>query len=117
MTARVVIVGGGVNGLVAAGMLARAGFRPIVLERRPMVGGTAVTEEFHPGFRASMIFSSPGPMLPSIVRELDLERHGLVRIRPSVRAFAPSADGRALLLEEDPARTASGLAAFSRKDL
>ncbi|HEY6050741.1 MAG TPA: NAD(P)/FAD-dependent oxidoreductase [Thermoanaerobaculia bacterium] len=113
---RTVIVGGGVNGLVAAGMLARAGLRPLVLERRAVVGGTAVTEEFHPGFRASMVFSSAGPLLPSIVRALDLERHGFVPIRPNVRVFAPSADGRALLLHEDPAQTASGLAAFSRKD-
>jgi len=112
----VVIVGGGVNGLVAAAMLGRAGFRPLVLERRAQVGGTAVTEEFHPGFRASMVFSSAGPLLPSIVRELDLERHGLKAFRPPVRLFAPSADGGALLLHEDPARTASELAAFSRKD-
>ena len=104
------------NGLVAAGMLARAGFRPLVLEGRPVAGGTAVTEEFHPGFRASTVFSSAGPLLASIARALDLDRHGFEAIRPSVRVFAPSADGRPLLLHEDPARTASGLAAFSRKD-
>ncbi|HYK41061.1 MAG TPA: NAD(P)/FAD-dependent oxidoreductase [Thermoanaerobaculia bacterium] len=115
-TGRLVIIGGGVNGLVAAGMLARAGLRPLVLERRPVAGGTAVTEEFHPGFRASTVFSSSGPLLDSIVRALDLERHGFEPIRPAVRVFAPSAEGRPLLLHEDPARTASGLSVFSKKD-
>jgi phytoene dehydrogenase-like protein len=113
---RLVIIGGGVNGLVAAGMLARAGLRPLVLERREVPGGTAVTEEFHPGFRASTVASFAGPLLGSIARTLDLERHGFQPIRPPVRVFAPSADGRPLLLHEDPARTAAGLAAFSRKD-
>ncbi|MFN2633262.1 MAG: phytoene desaturase family protein, partial [Thermoanaerobaculia bacterium] len=112
----VVIVGAGVNGLVAAGLLAKAGLRPLVLERRAVVGGTAVTEEFHPGFRASTVASTAGPILPAIERELDLRRHGFDPIRPAVRVFAPSADGHALLLFEDPSRTAAELAAFSKKD-
>ena len=91
----VIIVGAGVNGLVAAGLLAKAGFRPLVLERRAVVGGTAVTEEFHPGFRASMV-ASTGPILPGIARALDLRRHGFDPMRSEVRMFAPSADGRAL---------------------
>lgn len=112
----VVIVGAGPNGLIAAGYLARAGFRPLVLERREVVGGTAVTEEIHPGFRTSMIAASTGPLLPRIVRDLDLRRHGFEAVRPPVRAFAPSADGRAVLLYDDPSRSAADLAAFSRKD-
>ncbi len=112
----VIVIGAGPNGLIAAALLAKAGFRPLVLERRDVVGGTAVTEEFHPGFRASMIAATAGPLLPKIVRDLDLARHGFDPIQPSVRLFAPSADGRALLLHEDPARTAAGLSGFSRKD-
>ncbi|MEP6801578.1 MAG: NAD(P)/FAD-dependent oxidoreductase [Acidobacteriota bacterium] len=110
-----ILIGAGPNGLVAAALLAKAGFRPLVLERRPIVGGTAVTEEFHPGFRASMVAAS-APVLPEIVRALDLRRHGFDPIHPPVRLFAPAADGRALLLREDPARTVSDIAAFSRKD-
>ncbi|MEP7133051.1 MAG: NAD(P)/FAD-dependent oxidoreductase [Acidobacteriota bacterium] len=111
-----IVIGAGPNGLVAAALLAKAGFRPLVLERRPIVGGTAVTEEFHPGFRASMVAATAGPLLPSLVRDLDLARHGFDPIRPPVRVFAPSADGRALLLSEDPVLTASDLAAFSPRD-
>ncbi len=112
----VVVIGAGPNGLVAAAMLAKAGFRPLVLERRPIVGGTAVTEEIHPGFRASMIAQSAGSLPPAITRALDLPRHGFETIRPGVRMFAPTADGRAVMLHHDPAHTASGLAVFSRKD-
>lgn len=110
------IVGAGPNGLVAAALLAKAGFRPLVLERRPIVGGTAATEEFHPGFRAAMVWPTAGPLLPAIVRQLDLSRHGFEALRPPVRLFAPSVEGRALMLHDDPVRTASGLALFSKKD-
>jgi phytoene dehydrogenase-like protein len=57
----VVVIGGGVNGLTTAALLAKAGLRPLVLERREMVGGAAVTEEFHPGFKASTVAHTAGP--------------------------------------------------------
>jgi len=112
----VVVVGAGPNGLVAGALLAKAGLRPLVLERRSVVGGIAVTEEFHPGYRASMVAQTAGPILPAIARGLELARHGYAPLRPGVRLFAPAADGRALLLHDDPARTAADLAAFSKKD-
>jgi phytoene dehydrogenase-like protein len=114
----VVIIGAGPNGLVAAGLLAKAGFRPLVLERRPIVGGVAVTEEFHPGFRASSVMQAAGPLLPHIASALDLGRHGYEELKSSVRTFAPGAagSGRALLLHDDPVRTASEIAAWSKKD-
>src|SRR6266536_1078658 len=58
----IVIIGGGHNGLVTAFYLARAGFKPLILERRNQVGGAAITEEFHPGFRSSVLAHSPGPL-------------------------------------------------------
>ncbi|HWP54654.1 MAG TPA: FAD-dependent oxidoreductase, partial [Pyrinomonadaceae bacterium] len=60
----IIIIGGGHNGLVAAFYLAKAGLKPIVLERRSMIGGACVTEEFHPGFRCSSLAGSTGPLLP-----------------------------------------------------
>ena len=74
---RIVIVGAGHNGLVAACYLARAGLKPLVLERRNVVGGAAVTEEFYPGYRCSTLAHSAGPLLPRVARDLRLERHGL----------------------------------------
>src|ERR1044071_2746040 len=76
MTDKVVIVGAGHNGLVAACYLAKAGLKPLVLERRGVVGGAAVTEEFHEGFRCSTLAHAAGPLVPQVVRELGLERHG-----------------------------------------
>ncbi|HZD94300.1 MAG TPA: FAD-dependent oxidoreductase, partial [Candidatus Sulfotelmatobacter sp.] len=61
-TRDVIIIGGGHNGLVTAFYLAKAGFKPLVLERRPQVGGAAVTEEFSPGFRCSTLAHSAGPL-------------------------------------------------------
>src|SRR5580704_3184206 len=79
MTARhdVVIVGGGHNGLVAAFYLARAGLRPLVLERRPFVGGACVTEEFAPGYRASTGAYVLAMLRPQVWRDLQLERRGI----------------------------------------
>ena len=76
-TRDVVIIGGGHNGLVTAFYLAKAGFKPLVLERRAQVGGAAITEEFHPGFRCSTLAHTAGPIRPDIVRDMQLEKHGL----------------------------------------
>jgi len=111
---RIVVVGAGVNGLTAAAYLAKAGLKPLVLERREIVGGLAVTEEFHPGYRCSTVASPAGPLPGNLARDLGLE--GLGPPRSEVRVFAPCADGRALLLYEDSARTAGELSGHSEKD-
>jgi phytoene dehydrogenase-like protein len=113
---RIIIIGAGHNGLVAACYLAKAGLRPLVLERRGVVGGAALTEEFHPGFRCSTLAHAAGPMLPRVVRELELERYGLSFIRPQVRVFAPAPDGRSLCIYDDAAQTARGLEKLSAHD-
>jgi phytoene dehydrogenase-like protein len=112
----VVVVGGGHNGLVAAAYLAKAGLNTLVLERRDTLGGAAVTEEFHPGFRVSALAHTAGPLRPSIVRDLDLASHGLETIEPEARLFAPLPDGRALTLWSDVARSAASIRAFSARD-
>ena len=76
-TRDVVIIGGGHNGLVTAFYLAKAGYKPLVLERRAQPGGAAITEEFHPGFRCSILAHAAGPLRPDIVRDMQLEKHGL----------------------------------------
>lgn len=113
---KIIIVGAGHNGLVTAGYLAKAGFAPLVLERREVVGGAAVTEEFYPGFRSSTLAHSAGPLMPQVARDLELERHGLAFIKPLVRVFAPALDGRALCIYDDAARTASELENLSSTD-
>lgn len=112
----IVIVGGGHNALVAAFYLAKKGLKPLVLERRPSVGGCAVTEEFHPGFRCSTLAHAAGPLAPAIARDMQLARHGLQMIEPGVRLFAPGCDGRALVLYADSARAAHEIEKFSKND-
>jgi len=112
----VVVIGGGHNGLITAFYLAKAGYKPLVLERSPQVGGAAVTEEFHPGFRCSTLAHTAGPIQPQIVRDLQLERHGLKWITPEVSVTALSPDGRALSLYPDANKSAPNIAAFSEKD-
>jgi phytoene dehydrogenase-like protein len=116
MKADLVVIGAGVNGLTTAALLAKAGFKPLVLERRARVGGAAVTEEFHPGFKASTVAHTAGPFRASLVEELGLTRHGLSLIEAEPRVFAPMPDGRSLSLWGDPQRTAAGLASLSAKD-
>src|SRR4029077_14465555 len=112
----IVIVGGGHNALVAAFYLAKKGLKPLVLERRAIVGGAAVTEEFHPGFRCSTVAHAGGPPLASIVKDTQLGSFGLERLESPILRFAPSADGRALLLHTDPATSARDIENFSKKD-
>ncbi len=113
----VVVIGAGVNGLVTACLLARAGLRPLVLERRPEPGGCAVTEEIHPGFRAPALAHSM-PIPAELARDLELARHGLEMLRPDVRVFAPApaGGGAPVVLYDDPARTAKELAEVSAAD-
>ena len=112
----IVIIGGGHNGLVTAFYLAKAGFKPLVLERRTQVGGAAVTDEFHPGFRCSTLAHSAGPIRPDIARDMQLEKHGLRFITPETCVTALSPDGRALSLYQDQNKSAQSIAAFSQKD-
>ncbi len=115
-TRDVVIIGGGHNGLVTAFYLAKAGFKPLVLERRPQPGGAAITEEFHPGFRGSILAHTAGPIRPDIIRDMQLDRHGLKLITPDVSVVSLSPDGRALILYNDIRKSAEEIGKFSKKD-
>jgi len=112
----ILIIGGGHNGLVTAFYLAKAGFTPLILERRQQVGGAAITEEFHPGFRCSILAHSAGPLRADVVREMQLEKHGLKFVTPDVDVTSVSPDGRALTLYRDLDRTANAIAEFSQHD-
>src|SRR2546425_10623123 len=112
----IVIIGGGHNGLVTAFYLARAGRKPLVLERRPVAGGAAITDEFHPGFKVPTLAHTLGPLRPDVARDMALDRHGLHVIRPEVRGFSPHPDGRGLFLYDDAERSATSIAGLSSKD-
>ncbi|MGB9233531.1 MAG: NAD(P)/FAD-dependent oxidoreductase [Terriglobales bacterium] len=112
----IIVVGGGHNGLVTAFYLAKAGFKPLVLERRPQVGGAAITEELHPGFRCSTLAHSAGPLRADIVRDMQLERHGLKFTSSDVSTVSLLPDGRALVLYSDPKKAAEAIAPWSAKD-
>ena len=111
-----ILIGSGHNGLVAAFYLAKAGLKPLVLERRDVVGGGAVTEEIAPGFMGPALAHATGPLRPSIVRDMRLEQRGVQFIQPDPRLVALSADGRALVFSTDIARTAAAIRPFSAKD-
>ena len=109
--ADVVILGGGHNGLVCAFYLARAGLKVTVLERRAVVGGAAVTEEFHPGFRNSTASYTVSLLNPRIIAEMELARHGLRIVERRMANFLPLPDGRYLAAGEG--RTEAEVAKFS----
>jgi phytoene dehydrogenase-like protein len=112
---RIIIIGAGHNGLVTAAYLAKAGFRPLVLERRATIGGACATEEFHPGFRASLA-NSAGPLLSEILKDLQLDKYGLRFIQPNVRVCALNPNGPPVCIYEDSKRTSEELAAISPRD-
>jgi phytoene dehydrogenase-like protein len=112
----VIIIGSGHNGLVTAGCLARAGFKPLVLERRAVLGGACLTEEIHPGFRCSTLAQNVGPLFPQIVKDLQLEGYGLELIQPEVRVFSPNINGESICIYEDTKRSVDALTDVSAKD-
>ncbi len=110
-----IIVGGGHNGLVCAAYLAKAGRKVLVLERRHVLGGAAVSEEVFPGFTFSVCSYVVSLLRPWIIRDLDLARFGL-EIIPLECAFLPLHEGRGLARWDDAERTRREIAAFSQKD-
>ena len=110
----IVILGGGHNGLVCAFYLARAGLKVTVLERRGVVGGAAVTEEFHPGYRNSTASYTVSLLNPKVIADLELARHGLTVVERRMSNFLPLPDGRYLAAGEG--RTAQEVAKFSARD-
>jgi phytoene dehydrogenase-like protein len=113
-TCDALIIGGGHNGLVCAAYLAAAGLKVIVLERRHVVGGAAVTEEFHPGFRNSVAAYTVSLLNPKVIRDLDLPGHGLRVVERELANFLPTEDGGYLCAGEG--RTAPEVAKFSARD-
>ena len=111
----VIIIGGGHNGLVHAAYLARAGRKVLVLERRHVVGGAAVTEEVFPGFKFSVCSYVVSLLRPEIIRELDLPRHGL-EILPLDGTFTPMPSGDYLWRVNDHAKTRREIARHSKVD-
>jgi phytoene dehydrogenase-like protein len=108
------IIGGGHNGLVCAAYLAAQGLKVTVLEARSVVGGAAVTEEFHPGFRNSVAAYTVSLLNPKVIRDLELPKYGLRVVERKLSNFLPTEDGRYLIVGEG--RTAAEVAKFSPKD-
>ncbi|MDQ6653490.1 MAG: NAD(P)/FAD-dependent oxidoreductase [Acidobacteriota bacterium] len=111
----VIVIGGGHNGLVNAAYLARAGKKVLVLERRHVLGGAAVTEEVFPGFKFSVCSYVVSLLRPEIIRELDLPRHGL-EILPLDGTFTPMLNGDYLWRVNDHAKTRREIARHSKLD-
>jgi phytoene dehydrogenase-like protein len=110
----IIIIGGGHNGLTCAFYLASAGLKVTVLEKRTVVGGAAVTEEFHPGFRNSVAAYTVSLLNPKVINDLDLTRHGLKVVERKAANFLPVSDSDSLVTGEG--RTHAEVARFSAKD-
>ncbi|MGZ6142325.1 MAG: phytoene desaturase family protein, partial [Myxococcales bacterium] len=112
----VAVIGAGHNGLIAAGLLAKRGRKVVLLEKREMVGGAAVTEQpWGPDFKMTALSYVVSLMPPTVLRELELEKHGY-KIYPQHGYFVPHRDGRFLMMPENKARRHAQIAKFSPKD-
>ncbi|CAM6103639.1 unnamed protein product [Calypogeia fissa] len=111
-----VVVGGGHNGLTAAAYLARGGLKLAVLERRAVLGGAAVTEEIVQGFKFSRASYLQSLLRPTIIKELDLCRHGLKLLPRNPSSFTPTVDGKYLLMGSDMDSNQEEISKFSKKD-
>ncbi|MFZ5735568.1 MAG: phytoene desaturase family protein, partial [Pseudomonadota bacterium] len=110
----VLIIGAGHNGLTCAAYLARAGLKVKVVERRSVVGGAAVTQEFHPGFRNSVAAYTVSLLNPQVIADLKLHEHGLKIVERKAQNFLPAPDGQYLLTGGNA--TAASLARLSAHD-
>jgi len=111
-----IVIGAGHNGLTAAGLLAKAGRKVLVLERRDRVGGLCAWEEFHPGYRVPGILHDTASVRPHVVDALQLERHGLALRSEELPVYLPKLNTPGLLLFRDPALAAVEIRTFSTKD-
>jgi len=110
-----IVIGGGHNGLVCGTYLAKAGLKTLVLERRHVIGGAAVSEEIVPGFTFSVFSYVMSLLHPKVIRELELDKFGL-EVLPANDLFCPLYDGDYIILSDDVRRTQEQLARFSKHD-
>lgn len=110
-----IVIGGGHNGLVNGAYLAKAGLRTLILERRHVVGGAAITEELHPGFWFTTFSYALSLLRPQIIHDLELTKHGFMPL-PMPTSFAPAEDGDYLLLGQDPDANLTEIARHSPHD-
>lgn len=110
-----IIVGGGHNGLTCGAYLARAGLKTLVLERRAIIGGAAVSEQIIPGFTFSVFSYLMSWLHPKVIADLDLRRHGF-EVLPASDMFGPQPDGRHILFSDSMTRTQTSFARFSHHD-
>jgi phytoene dehydrogenase-like protein len=114
--ADVIVIGAGVNGLTCAAMLAQPRRRVLVLEAADAIGGLSVVKEIVPGFRAPAFASWAGPVDPTIVKALKLQKHGLTQGVPRLGVIALAEDGRHMFLDSHMRRGATGIAQTSQAD-
>jgi phytoene dehydrogenase-like protein len=112
-----IVIGSGHNGLIAAAYLAKAGESVLVLERREVIGGATVTEEFWPGYKLSTCSYVCNLLLPEVIGELDLVRHGYDARAFDPQHFVPFPDGRFLMSFLDEAKSKEQIAKFSKRDV
>ncbi len=113
---RIVIIGGGANGLVTAFYLAKAGHPTLLLERRPVIGGSLVTEEIHPGFHCPTVLHSAPPLPRQVFRDMQLDKQGVKIINTPIIVLSLNPAGNAVRILEDVGQTSSELAHTSKHD-
>ena len=112
----VIVIGAGLNGLVAAAALARKKLSVVVLDQQPVVGGASVTTEFAPGYRGPTLSHSLGPLSRDVARALGLDRAGIELITPTTALTTLGMDGRAMVLHRDGVLASAAINSFSNAD-